>query len=368
MKILTTNLQAYKKLYDQTKVTGNAYYEYVFLDFVKQELIFMNESAIVKLALSIEDPEDRDKDFLFVDGSKFFFLATTFPYLEIKGKSFYSPEGNRFVLQTLDETLELPEEDEQNWSDVEITLTEEFMTNFLIASDYIDKESVYSSMFFEKDKMIVISENKYLQIKTEIKKGSFEIPLSVVRVLSLIMKTTKPESFYLKYRPSSNGGKVYTLFCDGLTYFFSTSSEIELPVEPESKEFIDSYIHENFFTFGLHSLYETAKTLSTFVDDASFSHCRIEFLEKEIQFNLQNGSQVEYRHPILLYSDYSYFEGKSFWISLNSLKQALSILDSKKYSEAILRFDENAPVVYLSSLENEGIVKVVQTLLEEPNL
>lgn len=365
MKIQTTNLKDFRKIYDLTKRTGNAYYDHIYLDFEKETLTFMNDSAIVKIKMDIEDKDDNQEN-LFVDGSKFFFLVSTYEYLTVKKKSFYSPQNNRFALQVLNESLDLPDNKEREWNQVIITFTEEFNRYLAMSKDYLEL-SADTSLFFEKGYMISLSENRFFQAKTELDpESSFDLPVEVVRIIESL-KARDDDSCVLKYRTTESGGKIYEILYKDLTYNFVSSYDSELPFDPFDPDFVSSFKHDNFLDLDLSSFLETVRTLDLYVRDSSSSHCEIKFLEDSIMFYLSDEGEVEYNQPVDSYSDFEQFRDNSFWISLNRLKIALSSLNAKKYEKIRIRYKEDGDMIYFSDKDESGDLLIVQTILESPN-
>ena len=364
MKIQTTNLKEFKKIFDLTRIAGNAYYEHIYLDFEKEVLTFMNDSAIVRIKLFIDDKDEKQEN-IFVDGTKFFFLVSTFDYLIIKGKSFYSPQNNKFILQTLDEELELPEVKEYEWKQVVINFTEEFNKYLAISKDYLEI-TPETSLFFEKGYMISLSENRFFQANAKIDpESSFDIPIAVVKIIENL-HTKIEDSCILRYR-TKNRGKIYEILYKDLVYNFSSPYNTELPIDPFNPDFIASFKHDNFFELDLKTALENVSTLDSYVSDSSSSHCEIKFFEDSLVFYLKNEGEVEYRQPVEFYSDFEKFREGSFWISLNRLKIALSSLNTKRYEKIKIRYNLEEDMIYFSSKEETGDMFIVQTLLEKPN-
>jgi len=365
MKINTTNLKEYKRIYDITKVIGNDYYDHIYLDFKKEVMTFMNESSIVEIKLFLEDKNEKQEN-LYIDGTKFFFLVSKFDYLTVKGKVFYSPENNKFILQNLDETMQLPSKKEYEWKSVQIDFTEDFNKFLVIAKDYLDL-TLETSIFFEKGSIIALSENRYFQGNTNLDKdSSFSLSLGIIKIIESLPKTVE-DSCLLKYRTTENDGKIYEITFKDLVYNFASSYDNEIAIQPFSEEFIKLFKHENYFVLDLKSVLEKVKTLDSYNNDANFSLCEIKFFENSLVFYLTNKGTVEYTQEVECYSDFEIFKDDSFWISLNRFKIALSSLNLKNYEKIIVRYDKDKDMIYFSDKEESGEMYLVQTLLVSPN-
>lgn len=372
MKILTTNLRNYKKIFDATKRIGIQLYDSIFLDFSNGYLVFMNETSVVKIQMQLEGEKEGQENF-FVDGQKFFFLLNSYDVLKVEGRKFSSPEGNSFVLPTFNEDIELPDFEEQSkWKETELDFTKEFVLNLKTAMDYIEPgETEFSSLFFENDKMLTLSKTKFFQAPFGSANNSFNLPFNFVKILNNMNYSGKG---ILKYK-SKNDAFIIYLKVDNMEILFSTNSANSLPVDPTSEEFREGFFHENWVKIPVKSTLDSIKFLSSLLNDSPSSHVNVTFLEENgkfyIEFTIHNESNILYKSEVESFSDFSYFEDKGFWISLDNIKKALVNFEIRDVPSVVLRYEENAPAVYfadaeeLDSDEAESFF-IVQTLLEDP--
>jgi len=84
-----------------------ALHEYVYLDFDKEYLYFTCDKSAMKIKLLIQDKETHNP--MFVHGMKFFTMIETSSYVEVKGSTFVTDSGVKFILPSLEDEIEYPD-------------------------------------------------------------------------------------------------------------------------------------------------------------------------------------------------------------------------------------------------------------------
>lgn len=372
MKILTTNLKNYRKIFDSVKRTGIQLYDSVFLDFTESYLIFMNETSVIRIQMELEGEPEGQENF-FVDGGKFFSLVGAYDVLRVNGKKFLSPAGDSFVLPTFNEDIELPDfAEEGNWKEAELDFTKEFVANLKTAQNYIEPgDTEFSSLFFEDDVMLSLSKTRFFQAPSYNSGVSFNLPYNFVTLLNTMSNVGKAQ---LKYISKNDAFKIY-LKIDNLEILFGTNSSNSLPVDPMSEDFRESFFHDTWAKLPVKNSIESLRFLSSLLNDSPASHVNVSFLKENenyyMEFQISNESNINYKSMVEDFSDFDYFKNRSFWISLDSMRRALSNFDNRSVESVVLRYEEDAPAVYFADAKEveEGELEkffIVQTLLEDP--
>lgn len=372
MKILTTNLRNYRKVFDAVRRTGIQLYDSVFLDFAEKYLVFMNETSVIRIQMELEGELGNQENF-FVDGGKFFSLIGAYDLLRVEGKKFLSPTGDSFVLPTFNEDIELPDfAQEGKWKEAKLDFTKEFVANLKTAQNYIEPgDTEFSSLFFEDDVMLSLSKTRFFQAPSYNDGVSFNIPYNFVVLLNTMSNVGEAQ---LKYMSKNDAFKIYFKI-DNIEILSGTNSSNSLPVDPMSEEFRESFFHNNWVQLPVKSSMNSLKFLSTLLGDSLASHVNVSFSEEGedyfMKFHISNESNINYKSEVERFSDFEYFKGRSFWISLDSMRRALLNFENRAVESVVLRYEEEAPAVYFADakeVESEESEKffIVQTLLEDP--
>ncbi len=368
MKIDTKNLKSFKKTFDVLKNSNSPYYEYVYFDFSEQKIIFRNENCIVRIPLIIEEmEEDENPENFLVEGSKFFFIAYRYDQLTLKDKVFYSNDGGKFKIPVMEEEMAYPSLEKETPSDSGYFVIDDQTHDFLKTSlDYLEKDSMspYSALFFEKGKMMALSPTRFFSVDLpeENKNLSFYLPVFVVRLLVSLGVTGK---IGFK-RKDKNNNFISELLTESFSIYF-TSQSYELPVDPFSEEFENSFMHDNSVELPLEEFSSSVNFLFEFFKDTKSAHCRIKFLseEKKVEFYLPMEGETSYSCSVNSFSDSNYFSNKEMWVSLHSLKSVtqsfIKNVEDKEF--IIMRYEDEAPAVLFT--QEKGFF-IVQTLLEDP--
>jgi hypothetical protein len=366
MILFTSNLKPFSKIFNLVKISGNAYYDHVFLDFRKKKMSFYTDTTSVRIDLVIEG--DKDVDYLYVDGLKFFFLVNTYSSLTIKKGKFYSEKGDKFSLPLLEEDLAFSLEEDYDLDVKTIKFTEDVLSDLEICKEFLDKDQSFPAVFFEQDNFIALSQMKYIQAPSGLPSTtSFSIPVAVIRVL-LSLGIAKDTEIDFRMKSTPNGGQIIEFNYKDLFYKFSSSSDISLPTDPYAEDFTSSFEHEEFFRVKTKEFLEAVKVLSSF-SNSDISHCRIDFEnEKSIKIKLLSDSEIDYSLTVEDYSDSEYFIEKSFWISLFGLSSAVNSFSKKKVDEIQIHYSSDAPAIKMLDATDSKKIFIVQTLIEEPNL
>lgn len=365
MIIYTENLKPFRSLFNAVKVNGNAYYDHVFLDFRTNTASFFNESASVKINLMVEG--ERDQDYMYVDGTKFFFLVQNFSQLRLEDGRFFSEKGDKFVIPKLDEDLSIEIKEDYSGVSVGIPFTKELSTFLSVSKDFLDKEAGFPYLFFENGKMILISQARFISVDSHLDKGvKFSLPQSVIKILQTL-SVDEGDTLEFRIRKAANDGDLLEFNYKDLLYKFASSSEALLPTDVFGEEFAQSYDHEEYFTLDFTKFNEAAKMLNTFLE-SSVNPCKFEFVtaESKLKISLLNESEVEYYVDLKEVSNLEYFEDKFFWVSISNLVFSLNPF-GRNDKDITICFREGAPAVKMT-VENPENLFTVQTLVEEPNL
>jgi hypothetical protein len=360
MIIKTKNLKQFKKTFDVLKDNTSPFYEFVYLDFEKEKLIFRNERVVVSIDLELEEKTD-EKNF-YVSGSKLFFIISSYDKILLKDEVFYSTDSGKFKIPTMKEEGVFPYLEDYEYSIGRILFNSEFQKELRTASDFLDKEetSPFSALFFEKGRMFAISPAKFFNSRiNDLISFDFYIPTSIVR---LFYSLDIDEEVEVKKKKSGDGFVMQLEGSDFYIYFSIPS--FELPIDPFSEDFKESFFHENTISFPRNELFASIKFLNDFLKDSKGSYCRIKFStreEKAIEFYLPADGEVYYKAPVSFSSDHNYFNNKELWISLLDLRTIVNSL--KKEEDIIMRYEQDAPSVMFYQDED---LFIVQTLIEDP--
>ena len=371
MKIDTRNLLRYRKIYGMTKVVGNIYFSYVFLDFEKKLLSYQNETTIVSIDLIIEGENEKEKN-LFVDGEKFFYLVQKYESLEVRDSQFFTPDGHRMILPSIDEEMELPQEVDGDWNHVSFLFDKALISNLSVASSYLEKELDMPALFFDKGKMFILSSIRYFQADSGLdEEKTFLFPKEIVSMLKSI-GLQDGDSAIVYYQETSNGGLIVEVTCGTLHYRHATSSQFEPSVDPLSEDFKENFLHEDYVVFPVKEINRELTFLSALLKDFVSPTCNFSFEEDgenlSLRIIIQNNIEVEKLLPILRFSDKKKLVDRGFWILLDSMSMALRELHMKGVSEAIIRYDEEASTIFLADPSEEEKFFLVHALVEDPTV
>lgn len=364
MVLITSNLKKYSKLFLSVRIAGNVYYDYVFLDFRQKTMSFYSDSTWVRTDLIIEG--ENNIDYLYIDGFKFFFLVNSYSSLEIKDGEFYSKEGNRFSLPTIEEDLTFNIEENYSGESKKLKFTKQFLEDLNICKEFLEKTPTYPALFFEKNIMTALCQTKSIQSVTGFEDNtSFSMPTPVLRaILSLEIK--EDEIIEFRLTKTENGADNVEFNYLDLFYRFSSSADVTLPVNPFDSNFIKSFNHKNFFVVETKELVEALKIFSTFAK-IDVGHCQIIFnSENFINLKLITDSEVDLNLKVIEYSNFDYFDQKDLWISLSGLSSAANSLAKKKVDKIKIHFEEDKPAIKLQNFENKEELFIVQTLIQDP--
>lgn len=373
MKIVSNSLSPYKKIFDSIKQPGVQLFDSVFLDFSRSQCVFMNETSFVRISFEIDGEVPEDQENFFVDGNKFFVLISTYDLLEIKGRSFFSPEGDKFVLSSFKEEFDLPEFGGEDWTSINFDFNKDFSKKIRDALDFIDPDDPNaSSLFFENNTILSLSKVRYFQTPMKEINESFNLPYDFVRIASSL---SMEGDATIQYREINDAFVVY-FHLGSLEFLLTTNSSNSLPVDPSDEEFREGFFHPYYIVISTKSFLNSIKFLSTFLSDSHAAHTQIRVhSEKDsssyLEFYIHNENEVSYKTELESLSDPEYFNGKSFWIALESLKKILVTFDNNGSKSVLLRYEDEKPAIYItdvSELEKEEPNKffIVQTLLEDP--
>jgi hypothetical protein len=362
--IKTNKLKNYKKIYESVKDVNSVYQDYVYLNFKDSKLEFLNQSCFVSIVMEIEGEDERDG--LFVEGSKFFFLVQSYDEITLKGVSFYDPRGNKYSIPILNEPLSPPEED-SSIEKVDLNFSKRFFSLLKTSFDYLPKEefSPTSALFLDKGRLMALSDTKFLSSDiSDIFQGSLILPYGIAKILNSLFFEEDNISVYSK--EFSNVIKIETR---DMKLLFASNLQHELPVDPFSDDFKSGFLHPNRVELPLSLFEEAVKNLSSFIGEQNITPCRVIFNmeKKQLILSIETDGETSLSIPIVSTNNDDYFESKDFWIYLSYLKQ--SILSLKNYSKEedslFFLFDQDSPAV-LFSLDNQEELFIVQTLLRNP--
>lgn len=358
------NLRQYTKLFNSVKIAGNAYYDHVFLDFRKNTMSFYTDSTSVRVDLLVEG--DKDVDYLYVDGLKFFFLVNSYDKLEIRKGKFYSDKKDRFSLPVIDEDLAFSVQEDYTGEIRQLHFSRSFIEDLDICREFLEKSSNFPAVFFEKRDIVALSQSKCIQAPSGfVEDTSFAVPTPVIRAL-LSLNIQEDDDIEFRLKESANGGQIIEFNYRDLLYKFASSSDVELPVDPHSEEFTSSFDHKEYFIIETSDLVEALRILSSFAK-IDIGHCEVLFeSETSIKMKMFNESEIEYNIDIESYSDYEFFKDKSFWISLHGLSSAVSSMAKKRIENIQIHYSDKEPAIKLLDASRTQEIFIVQTLIEKP--
>lgn len=366
MRIKTESLKVANKIWSKVRVNGIQYYEYVLLDFENKILAFKNENTFVKVAMELEDNEDEHRA-MFVSGVKFFSLVQFYPYIDLEGDTFFSPNGDKFVIPELDEEVYFPDEEYDDWDEISVNFSTDFNKQLSLSQSYIetDPSSGYSTLFFKDSDIIACNPNKMFFGKSGAISSDFNIPVPLLRIIcSLGIEGVV--NFKTRKVGNSIMGEFEYL---GVWIRYGSSSNFELPFDPKDEEFIASYNHPNYFVVNLSEFDGALKFLSSYLVDIPDAICSCVFNTEDsnnmfFKIMLNYSGITEYKIKLVECSDPSFFEDKSVSIYLSSLKSAVGVLSQYGVESIRISFDPEAPAMKFSDSKEECPVFVVHTITE----
>ena len=376
MRILTENLKPIHKIWNQIRVKGNPYCENILLDFDNRMMEFQNETTVVKVALQLEDNDGNGLSHpsLFLDGSKLFSLIQFYDYIDLdENNVFYSSQGDSFIIPILDEEVEFPDADCEDWETISVDFTPELNKELSLASSYVDSDasSDYSTLFIHEGTLIGCNRFKMLLGSTNngLDTADFNIPYSL---LKLIISMGMSGTVELKTRTTDNGAGMVEFSYGDLWLRYYSSSRFELPFEPESEDFLSTYDHPGYFTVSLSELSEAVKFLSSYYSDAPEAVCKFIFNtadesspEVTLHLSYELSGTTDYKLKIKSCSDLGYFDEKTAFIFLSYVRNAIGILSQYEVEDVLITYDEFGAAMAFKDAKEEAPVFVIHTVAEE---
>lgn len=371
MRILTSNLKSVQKIWNQIRVRGIQYYDYVHLDFHNRILSFMNSTTVVKVNLNLEDNDGKglEHDPMFIDGSKFFSLVQFYDYVDLEDKTFYSSSGDKFVIPELEEEIEIPNGEFHDWKTVNVDFNADLNKELSLAMSYVesDMNSEFSSLFIQNGVMFSYNHYRMFHGDTSISGIEFNVPYTLLKLITSLNMMGAVE---LKTRTLAGGASMTEFSYGDIWIRYSASSKYELPFDPDSDDFKSSYDHETNFVVSMDTIQEAIKFLTAYMVDVSEAVCQCRFSTSDpddmvMTLHLDYTGAVDYRVKMEKCSDTEYFDGQSAFIYLNSIRSAIGILAQYGVKNVNITFDSDAAAMKFSDDDGECPVFVIHTVTEE---
>lgn len=376
MRILTDNLKSVRKVWNQVKVASMDYYDHVYLDFDNKKLAFRNDQIIVRVDLNLEDNDGNGFTHrnMYINGAKFFSLVQFYDYIDLDEKDiFYSSLGDKFQIPEIEE--EFPENmlSFDDWEKYMIDFNPEINKELNTAYSYVDldESSDFSALFLYKGSIIACTRYKFFLGKAGngLAKADISIPLPLLKIItSLEMEGEIP----FRCHRNDDGSLIIEFTYNGMWLRYGASSRYALPFDPDSDDFKSTYDHDNFIKVNLDKLNEVISMLSIYYVDVKDSITSIFFdltdpSDKKLVFSVsyEQSGNVEYKIPIEMTTDDSYFEGKQINIYISFLKNAISAMKSFDVKDIFITYEDEAPAVAFIDAKEEAPIKVVHTIIEE---
>jgi hypothetical protein len=359
MKIVTQNLKEYAKLFDKVKIPKNQQYGSVYFDFENEFMYFRNETTSVKIPLIIEE-KDEIKNLFVIDGEKIFYLINNYNEIIYDGKNFISPDNNKFELSKSTEYYEIPSFDlNDSWEKSNIILDSDTLFHLRNGILYADNnESPLSGLFIENGKLIALQPSKFYQSDISID-SKLILPLFFVRVL-LSLDFESIELFSKKI----GSAYVYILSNESITIKYSTSSALNLPVDINDENFVNSYNHSTYLKVDKTVFTQGLRFLDPFTKDIINSKAHIKFLpnKNEILFTINDTSnKIEYSIPVEEFSDKEYFKDAEMYFSIQAFNMISSHIDN---NYLYIFFNKEKPAVKFAS-ELDSNYFIIQTRIKQ---
>jgi len=349
MTIVTENLACYARTFDKVRIAKTAYYGSVYLDFEKEFLYFQNESMIVRVPLELEDKDDVENVFVF-DGDKFFLLTTQYDSLSFDGKSFTSPDNNEFKLSLFSEPYDLPEldpnlEKDESWEEISFSVTSDLLHHIRNAMTYIslEQESL-KGVFIDEGQLIALQSKKFYQAKVDIE-DNLTLPFDFLKVfLSFdgIGESTL-------YKQEHGDAHRYIFKQNDLTIRFVTSSDLSLPVDIHSPDFVKNYNHEEYFCLSKEHFVEASHFLEPFTKDIVKSKVTFNFAPSSNSLTIHVDDEqniIDYKIEVEEYSSLDTFENEEITISLSAVSSIFSQINSELI---YITYNPDSPAMKFSS-------------------
>lgn len=380
MKIITENLRQLSKIWAIMRKQGMKAYEYVYIDFDSKKLKFVDEQSLIVSDLAIAEQEEHEP--MYVEGSKFFSLVNAYDNIEVKPNdlTFYTSDGNKFVLPQLDiADASFPDEEYTDWTIQNIDFTSDF--NRLISSslNYVDSDinSEYSTLYFIKGYAVALTDIKMFFAKLP---ASFtadcNFPYPLIKIITSLKLENNVE---FKFRDVGDSAMIEFTY-NGVCVRFASSAKYQLPVDPLDPDFQRQFNHDNYFIVNKAQLNSSVNFLGEFLKDVSDVICTCKFItldengnqldEPYIRIDSNYSGEVSYKIPVKEFSDFTYFNGKTLVLYLNIFKSVISTLSNYNVEDILVRYEEGMPAVYFANAENtkngiEDEVYVIHTVINE---
>lgn len=376
MRILTNNLKTVYKLWSLIRVRGVQLNEYVYLDFKAKKLGFYNSTSSVKVDLHLEDNDGNGLSHrnMFIDGSKFFSLVQFYDYIDLdEDDVFYSSTGDKFIIPELSDEPAIADQEYSDWKKMDVDFTPELNKKLSIASTYVDPDdkSGFSALFVHKGDLIACNRFRMLFAETDngMNSSDFDLPIDLLKIL---ISMNMQGSVRLLIRTTDTGAKMMEVSYGDIWLRYGSSSRFELPFDPDSEDFHSTYDHNNYFSVALSDVDEAVRFLSSFYNDIQNTVCNLVFNTEDpenmsLVFHLsyESGGTSDYRVKISSCSDPSYFEGKSAFMYLSFIRNAIGVLSQYEVEEVRITYEEDAPAMAFMDAKEEAPVFVIHTVVEE---
>ena len=376
MKISTYNLKIFSPFYQMMREPKVALHEYVYLDFDKEYLYFTCDKSAMKIKLLIQDKETHNP--MFVHGMKFFTMIETSSYVEVRGNTFITENGVKFILPSLEDEIEYPDMLDYELSEDKGRLV--FDTNFsrilrqIIQYTATNESLVKENIFFRDGEIVIVSRVRFLKMKVVASSyGNFVLPYEIAKTIASInsadVERLLPSPFIefsVECKQNDDGSSIVKLTSDGFSLIFSTSGDMTYPKDiVESEDFRNVYYADTQVTVPVGITNEIITGIKAFNFDADIIYMKFELVDTDGKKQLcisskESGSYVS--HTDIVDTD---CENMKFWISYSEVVMVYSMIKTLKTDNLLIRYKENSPVAYFSVPDREDSVVMVHALIDK---
>jgi hypothetical protein len=346
MKFNLVGLKKYKKLLSGVGEKGHAVYESLLLDTANSRILFFASSYTGQIKISLEKDQGEKDDFFFISKATFITLLQEYTELKLENRKFISADGE-YELANFEDSLSLV--------DFSTTLTQTFdvpeslSAQIKSASEFADQISgPLNGIFFYQGHIVGTDRSQFFDFifdPAEPQDQDLAIPLSLIRIYDQLPS-------YDGVSFSFDDKTLRILYKDELIVHAGRNADLSCPPVTDDA-FKAMFKHPNSVKLNTKVFIDLVAFMKSFVQDSPSHRIHVVFKEDgHITFEALDFSKAKRSIPCV-YSDFTYFEGKDFWLSADALERTLRKVATTEIS---LLVDNDQPAIDFSIETNFHIV------------
>jgi hypothetical protein len=346
MKFNLVGLKKYGKLLSSVGEKGHQVYESLLLDTANNRILFFASSYAGQLKISLEKDVGEKEDFFFISKSTFISLLKEYKELKLENRKFISPDGE-YELAAFEDTLSIA--DFSLPLPNSFVLPEDLSSHIKSAAEFADQlPGPLNGIFFYQGHLIGTDRSQFFDFTfnvAEPQDQDMSIPLSLIRIYEQL-----PSYDDVTFSYSDKALRI--TYKDELTVHAGLNVDLTCPpvTDPVFKAYFQ---HPNSLSVNSKVFSDLVTFMKVFVQDSPSHRLLITFKEDGLlTLEAKDFSKAKRSIPCV-YSDFSYFKDKSFWLSSDIMEK---ILRKVHTTETKILFDEAQPAVDFSIAGNMHIV------------